>query len=176
MLVDASAIYHVDTTAAAMLADLLDRLDARGVGFELARATASVRDTLRRTGSRNGSAAAPSTPRCEPRVASFLCGSGVVHNWGLAIVALALLGYAGLSRRLDRTIVTGPMVFVGVGLAFGAAGTAGCTRNLRTSVVKARRRGRRSRSSSSPTPRGSTCARCAASSTSPRGCSGSACR
>ena len=50
VLVDASAIYHLDTTAAAMLAELLDRLDARGVGFELARVTTSLRDVLRRTG------------------------------------------------------------------------------------------------------------------------------
>ena len=50
VLVDASAIYHLDTTAAAMLADLLDRLEARGVAFELARASTSLRDVLRRTG------------------------------------------------------------------------------------------------------------------------------
>ena len=50
VLVDASAISHVDTTAAAMLTDLLDRLDERGVSFELARATTVLRDALRRNG------------------------------------------------------------------------------------------------------------------------------
>ena len=50
VLVDASAIGHLDTTAAAMLEDLLDRLDQAGVTFELARATASLKDALTRTG------------------------------------------------------------------------------------------------------------------------------
>ena len=76
VLVDASAIYHVDTTAAAMLADLVDRLDARSVGFELARATASVRDTLRRNGleERLRSGAVHDTVRAA--VASFVATSG----------------------------------------------------------------------------------------------------
>ena len=50
VLVDASAISHLDTTAAAMLGDLLDRLETRGVSFELARTTSTLRDALRRTG------------------------------------------------------------------------------------------------------------------------------
>ena len=60
-----------------------------------------------------------------------------MDDWGLAIVALALLGYAAVSRRLDRTIVTGPMVFVGVGLAFGTAGTGWLHPSMTTSVVRA---------------------------------------
>ncbi len=60
-----------------------------------------------------------------------------MHSWGLAIVALTLLGYAAVSRRLDRTIVTGPMVFVGVGLALGTAGAGWLEPSLRTSVVRA---------------------------------------
>jgi high affinity sulfate transporter 1 len=50
VLVDASAISHLDTTALAMLEDLIDRLDARGVTFELARAPATLEETLARTG------------------------------------------------------------------------------------------------------------------------------
>jgi len=50
VLVDASAIGHLDTTAAAMLEDLLDRLEEAGITFELARVTATLDDALRRTG------------------------------------------------------------------------------------------------------------------------------
>jgi SulP family sulfate permease len=53
VLVDASAISHLDTTAVAMLEDLLDRLDAAGVTFELARTTAALNDALSRTGLRD---------------------------------------------------------------------------------------------------------------------------
>ena len=59
-----------------------------------------------------------------------------MSNWSLAIVALTLLGYAAVSRRLDRTIVTGPMVFVGVGLAVGAAGTDWLHPSVRSSVIR----------------------------------------
>jgi high affinity sulfate transporter 1 len=50
VLVDASAISHVDTTALAMLEDLIDRLDAQGITFELARVPATLEETLVRTG------------------------------------------------------------------------------------------------------------------------------
>ena len=50
MLVDASPISHLDTTAAAMLDDLLDQLDGQGVSFELARVTATLEEPLRRSG------------------------------------------------------------------------------------------------------------------------------
>jgi SulP family sulfate permease len=53
VLVDASAIGHLDTTAVAMLEDLLDRLDDAGVTFELARATATLNDAMLRTGLRD---------------------------------------------------------------------------------------------------------------------------
>ena len=42
-----------------------------------------------------------------------------MDNWSLAIVAALVLGYAALSRRLERTVVTAPMVFVGAGLVVG---------------------------------------------------------
>ena len=40
-------------------------------------------------------------------------------EWSLAIVALALLGVAAVSRRLSGTPVTPAMVFVAVGLLVG---------------------------------------------------------
>ena len=49
VLVDASAISYLDTTAVAMLEDLVDKLDAAGVTFELARPTAALTDVLSRT-------------------------------------------------------------------------------------------------------------------------------
>ena len=52
VLVDASAISHLDTTAVAMLEDLIDRLGAEGVTFELCRTTAALNDALDRTGLR----------------------------------------------------------------------------------------------------------------------------
>jgi sodium/hydrogen antiporter len=45
-----------------------------------------------------------------------------VDSWSLAIVAALLLGYAGLSRRLEKTVLTAPMLFVGAGLLFGTEG------------------------------------------------------
>jgi hypothetical protein len=40
-------------------------------------------------------------------------------TWALPLIALALLGYAAVSGRLDGTPLTGPMVFTAVGLLFG---------------------------------------------------------
>src|SRR5436309_2667761 len=42
-----------------------------------------------------------------------------MEGWSLAIVATLVLGYAGLSRRLERTVITAPMVFVAAGLVVG---------------------------------------------------------
>ena len=50
VLVDAAAINHVDTTAIAMLHDLIDRLTARGATFEVARTRSSFREALERGG------------------------------------------------------------------------------------------------------------------------------
>jgi NhaP-type Na+/H+ or K+/H+ antiporter len=60
-----------------------------------------------------------------------------MDSWGLAIVAVTVLGYAAVSRRLDRTVVSGPMVFVGVGLAVGTTGLGWFDPGVRTSVIKA---------------------------------------
>ena len=43
----------------------------------------------------------------------------VMDSWSLAIIAALVLGYAGLSRRLERTVITAPMLFVAVGLLVG---------------------------------------------------------
>jgi NhaP-type Na+/H+ or K+/H+ antiporter len=40
-------------------------------------------------------------------------------HWGLAIVALAILGVAAVSRRLSGTPVTPAMVFVAIGVLAG---------------------------------------------------------
>jgi NhaP-type Na+/H+ or K+/H+ antiporter len=40
-------------------------------------------------------------------------------SWNLAIIAALVLGYAGLSRRFERTVVTAPMLFVAAGLLVG---------------------------------------------------------
>jgi len=45
-----------------------------------------------------------------------------MESWDLALVAAFVLAYALVSRRLETTPVTGPMVFVGVGLVVGAGG------------------------------------------------------
>ena len=50
VLVDASVISHADTTALAMLDDLLDQLELRGVTLEFARATDDLTELLDRTG------------------------------------------------------------------------------------------------------------------------------
>jgi len=42
-----------------------------------------------------------------------------VHSWSLAIIAALVLGYAGLSRRLERTLITAPMLFVAAGFLVG---------------------------------------------------------
>ncbi len=42
-----------------------------------------------------------------------------MDSWSLAIVASVVLGYAVFSRRLERTVVTAPIVFVTAGLVTG---------------------------------------------------------
>ena len=50
VLVDAAAVTHVDTTAVAMLAELVDGLQRRGITFELARLPRDAKTTLERAG------------------------------------------------------------------------------------------------------------------------------
>ena len=75
VLVDASAIVHLDTTASAMLEDLIDRLEAMGVTFELARTTATLNDALTRTGLRERIGAGRLHYSVHDGVAAFLARS-----------------------------------------------------------------------------------------------------
>jgi len=50
VLVDAAAVTHVDTTAVAMLEELIDTLERRGITFELARLPGDAAATLERSG------------------------------------------------------------------------------------------------------------------------------
>jgi len=72
VLVDASPISHLDTTAVAMLEDLVDRLDEAGVTFELARTTAGLNDALERTGLRELIGSDHLHPSVHTGVESFL--------------------------------------------------------------------------------------------------------
>jgi NhaP-type Na+/H+ or K+/H+ antiporter len=60
-----------------------------------------------------------------------------VEGWSLAIVAALVLVYAGLSRRLDRTALTGPILFVGAGLVVGSEGLGWLDLRLGSSAVRA---------------------------------------
>ena len=41
-------------------------------------------------------------------------------SWALATLALSLLAFAAISRRIDGTPITAPMIFTAVGLLVGA--------------------------------------------------------
>jgi SulP family sulfate permease len=75
VLVDASAIGHFDTTAAAMFEDLLDRLAEVGVTFELARVTVAFDEALQRTGLRDRIGLEHLHPSVNAGVESFLARS-----------------------------------------------------------------------------------------------------
>ena len=57
-------------------------------------------------------------------------------SWSLAIVALVVLGYAGLSRRLERSVLTAPIVFVSAGLLLGGEVLGWLDLGIRTSGVR----------------------------------------
>lgn len=59
-----------------------------------------------------------------------------MHSWAIAIIALVTIGYAAVSRRLDRTVLTAPIVFVAAGLAFGSAGTGWIDLELESGRVR----------------------------------------
>jgi NhaP-type Na+/H+ or K+/H+ antiporter len=60
-----------------------------------------------------------------------------VDTWSLAIVAAVVLGYAALSRRLDGTIVTAPMVFVTAGLVTGSEALGWLDLSIGSGAVRA---------------------------------------
>jgi NhaP-type Na+/H+ or K+/H+ antiporter len=55
---------------------------------------------------------------------------------GLLVVAVALLAYAAVSRRLAKTVVSGPMIFVAVGLLVGSKGLDLVDFSLSSDVVR----------------------------------------
>ena len=59
-------------------------------------------------GSRGRRPGAVRVPYCRPM------------QWALAVIALSLIGFGMVSRRVDGTSVTPAIVFVGVGLVVGA--------------------------------------------------------
>ncbi len=42
-----------------------------------------------------------------------------MESWSLAVIAVAVLGYAGISRRLEQSVISAAMVFVAAGLIAG---------------------------------------------------------
>jgi NhaP-type Na+/H+ or K+/H+ antiporter len=60
-----------------------------------------------------------------------------VDSWSLAIVATVVLVYAGLSRRLDRTLLSGPILFVGAGLVVGSEALGWLDLRLGSNAVRA---------------------------------------
>ena len=42
-----------------------------------------------------------------------------METWSLAVIAVAVLGYAGISRRLEHSVISAAMVFVTAGLIAG---------------------------------------------------------
>src|SRR4051794_39319783 len=59
-----------------------------------------------------------------------------MDGWTLAIVAALLLGYAGVSRRLERTVLTAPMLFVTAGLVVGPDGLGWLDLGVKSSAVR----------------------------------------
>src|SRR5712691_10579060 len=54
-----------------------------------------------------------------PGTARRLTGLGSVVDWALATVAVTLLAFAAVSRRIEGTPITAPMLFTGAGLLLG---------------------------------------------------------
>ncbi len=57
-------------------------------------------------------------------------------EWALALVALALLGVAAISRRLEGTPVTPAILFVGFGLLVGRSVLGGIDVSSSSSAVR----------------------------------------
>src|SRR4051794_21499361 len=113
------------------------RSSSNGASRSASRASrdGSVRSSRRRA-SPTASAAtassrpsAPRSPRSRPRMAGM-------DSWSLAIIAALVLGYAGLSRRLERTVFTAPMVFVAAGLLVGTEVLGWLDLGLESSAVR----------------------------------------
>ena len=57
-------------------------------------------------------------------------------DWALPTIAIALLAYAAVSRRLEGTPITGPMVFTAIGLLVGRTRSGSSTRRVSSEAVK----------------------------------------
>ncbi len=60
-----------------------------------------------------------------------------MDSWSLAIIAALVLGHAGVSRRLERTVLTAPMLFVGAGLLFGTEALGWLDLGIESGTVRA---------------------------------------
>jgi sodium/hydrogen antiporter len=60
-----------------------------------------------------------------------------MQTWDLAIIAALLLGYAGVSRRIERTVLTAPILFVSAGMALGGEGLGWLRMGISTGAVRA---------------------------------------
>src|SRR4051794_23972061 len=58
------------------------------------------------------------------------------HAAGFLVIALVLLAYASLSRRLSTTVVSGPMIFVALGVLLGSKGFDLVDFSLRDETVR----------------------------------------
>ena len=97
-----------------------------------------------------------------------------MESWSLAVVAALLLAYAGVSHRLERTIVSAAMVFTAAGLLLGPEVLDWLHFDLGSSEVALLAEITLTLVLFS-TRRGSTSGPCAASWDFPRGCSASGC-
>ena len=97
-------------------------------------------------------------------------------EWALALVAVALLGVAAVSRRLAGTPITPAILFVAFGLLVGPEGARRGRPLEHAARPCASWRRRRLRWCSSATPRASTWVNCGVPRTCRCGCSGSGCR
>ena len=96
-------------------------------------------------------------------------------KWALAIVAVALLGVAAISRRLSGTPVTPAMVFVAFGLLVGPKVLGGIDLESSSGIVRTLAEATLAFVLSA-TPRGSISGSCAVRSGCRCACSASGCR
>ena len=59
-----------------------------------------------------------------------------VESWSLMIISALVLGYAVLSRRLEQTVLTAPILFVGAGLLVGNEGLGWLDLHIQSTAVR----------------------------------------
>lgn len=60
-----------------------------------------------------------------------------METWSLAVVAALLLGYAAVSRQLERTVLTSAIVFVTAGLLVGNEALGWIDLEIETGSIRA---------------------------------------